>query len=289
MIDKIPFGRTGHNSSRTLFGAAALGGVTQDEADSTLELLLSYGVNHIDTASSYGAAEDRIGPWLQTRRDDFFLATKTGERTYQKARDQIRHSLERLQITQIDLIQLHNLVDENEWRVAMGDESGEKGALAALIEARQEGLVRFIGVTGHGLEVAKRHQQSLARFDFDAVLLPLNFSMMQNPEYADDFNALHAMCRERDVAMQTIKSICRKPKNDDSPQRATWYEPLENPDDIQRAVHWVLGHEGIFLNTVGDIHVLPLVLEAAAENAEMPSDEEMEAMHETRAMEPLFA
>lgn len=289
MIDKIPFGRTGHNSTRTLFGAAALGGVTQEQADDTLELLLRYGVNHIDTAASYGAAEDRIGPWLQTRRDDFFLATKTGERTYEKARDEIRRSLERLQISQIDLIQLHNLVDENEWRTAMGDEAGEKGALAALIEARDEGLVRFIGVTGHGLEVAKRHQQSLARFDFDAVLLPWNFSMKQNEEYAADFNALREICRERDVAMQTIKSICRRPKNDSSPQTATWYEPLQNPDDIRRSVHWLLAHDNVFLNTVGDIHVLPLVLEAAAENVDAPSDEEMAEMHETRAMEPLFA
>ena len=289
MIPKIPFGRTGHTSTRTLFGAAALGGVTQDEADDTLELLLRYGVNHLDTAASYGAAEDRIGPWLQTRRDEFFLATKTGERTYEKAREQIRRSLERLQITQIDLIQLHNLVDADEWRTAMGDEAGEKGALAAAIEARDEGLVRFIGVTGHGLEVAKRHQESLARFDFDAVLLPLNFSMMQNDEYAADFNALREICRERDVAMQTIKSICRRPKNDASPQRATWYEPLEKPDDIQRAVQWVLAHDEVFLNTVGDIHVLPLVLAAASEDVDAPSDEAMAAMHETRAMEPLFA
>jgi aryl-alcohol dehydrogenase-like predicted oxidoreductase len=284
MIPKLHFGRTGHLSTRTLFGAAALGSVTQEEADATLELLLQYGVNHIDTAASYGAAEDRIAPWLENHRGDFFLATKTGRRSYKEAREEIHRSLERMKISQIDLIQLHNLADENEWQTAFA----KGGVLEAAIEAREEGLVRFIGVTGHGLGIARMHIRSLEQFDFDSVLLPLNYSLMQNEEYSEDCNELAAICRERNVAIQTIKSICRRPKNSASPSRATWYEPLENEHDIRRAVHWALGHDEVFLNTVGDIHVLPLVLEAAAEYSAAPSDEEMAAMHEERAIAPLF-
>jgi hypothetical protein len=190
MIPKMPFGRTGHNSTRTIFGAAAFGGVTQQEADATLEVLLQYGVNHIDTAASYGASEERIAPWMQQHRNTFFLATKTGERTYEKARAEIHRSLERLRVDQIDLLQLHNLVDEREWETAL--DSG--GALEAALEARDEGLVRFIGVTGHGLAVARRHRMSLERFDFDSVLLPYSFVMMQNADYARDFQELQQIC-----------------------------------------------------------------------------------------------
>ena len=284
MIPKLQFGRTGHLSTRTLFGAAALGGVSQDEADATLELLLQYGVNHIDTAASYGAAEDRIAPWLQTHRAKFFLATKTEHRDYQKAREQIHRSLERMGVSQIDLIQLHNLVDEHEWHTAFS----EGGVLQAAIEARDEGLVRFIGVTGHGLEVARRHLQSLEQFDFDAVLLPLNYSLMQNAQYSADFKELASLCAERNVAMQTIKTICRGPKNAESLPSATWYEPLEELEDIARATHWALGWGNIFINTAGDIGLLPSVLQAASEYSAAPSDAEMQAMHAAREMSPLF-
>src|SRR5689334_478879 len=201
MIAQQPFGRTGHMSTRTLFGAAALSSVTQAEADRTLETLLEYGVNHIDTAASYGDAELRIGPWMGRYRQQFFLATKTGERTYQKARDEIHRSLERLQVDQVDLIQLHNLVDPDEWETAMGP----GGALEAAVEARDQGLVRFIGVTGHGITIAAMHKRSLERFDFDSVLLPYNYVLIQNQQYAADFEALMQLCQQRDVAVQTIK------------------------------------------------------------------------------------
>lgn len=284
MIEKQPFGQTGHVSTRTLFGAAALGRVTQAEADSTLEVLLEYGVNHIDTAASYGDAELCIGPWMEHHRGDFFLATKTGERTYDKAREEIHRSLERLQVDQVDLLQLHGLVDPDEWEVALG--SG--GALEAAVEARDAGLVRLIGVTGHGVTAPVMHKRSLGRFEFDSVLLPLNYPMMQNPQYAADFEALAALCQQRNVAVQTIKSVCRRPWGDRPHIRATWYEPLEDQADIDRAVHWVLGHTGIFLNTVGDIHVLPRVLNAASRFGECPSEEEMAELVARLEMEPLF-
>ncbi len=259
MIERIPFGRTGHMSTRTLFGAAALGQVTQTEADETLEVLLAFGVNHIDTAASYGEAELRLGPWMAQNRQDFFLATKTGERTYEKAREEIYRSLERMQVDSFDLIQLHNLVDPQEWEVAMG----ENGALQAAIEARAEGIVRFIGVTGHGTTVAAMHIKSLEHFDFDSVLLPYNYWMMQNPQYAADFDALLDLCQQRQVAVQTIKSLTRGPWGDKAQNRATWYEPFEEQADIDRVVHWALNRPNIFLNTAGDIHLLPRVLDAA--------------------------
>jgi predicted aldo/keto reductase-like oxidoreductase len=284
MIEKRPFGRTGHASTCILFGAAALSRVTQEEANQTLEVLLAYGVNHIDTAASYGDAELRIGPWMERHRHDFFLATKTEKRTYQGAWDELHRSLERLRVDSVDLWQMHVLVDPEEWEVAMGP----GGALEAFIEAREQGLVRFLGVTGHGLSVAAMHTRSLERFDFDSVLLPYNYPMMQNPQYAADFDALVVKCQERNVAVQTIKSICRRPWGDNPQTRSTWYEPLEEQADIDRAVHWVLGHPTLFLNSVGDIHVLPRVLDAASRFEAPPSDEEMEAMVAEQKMAPLF-
>ncbi|MCX6046399.1 MAG: aldo/keto reductase [Chloroflexi bacterium] len=285
MIEKRPFGRTGHMSSATIFGAAALGGVTQAEADQTLDVLLKYGVNHIDTAASYGESELRIGPWMAQHRKDFFLATKTGERTYEKAREEIHRSLERMRVDSFDLIQLHNLGHPNEWDTAMG----ENGALEAALEARREGLVRFIGVTGHGLNIPAFHQRSLAHFDFDSVLLPYNFVMQQNSKYIEDFETLAKMCEARNVAMQTIKGITVGPWGSKEHTSPVWYEPLTEQADIDRAVHWVLGRPNVFLNTAGDIHLLPKILDAASRFEKRPSDAEMHTMLESRHMTSLFA
>ena len=260
MIEKIEFGRTGHLSTRTLFGAAALASVTQAEADKTLETLLAFGINHIDTAASYGDAELRVGPWMKEHRQNFFLATKTEKRTRQEAKEELHRSLERLQVNSVDLWQMHILVDPVEWETAMGP----GGALEAFIEAREQGLVRFLGVTGHGTSVAAMHLRSLERFDFDSVLLPYNYAMMQNAQYAADFAALMANCEERKVAVQTIKGITRGPWGDKVQNRATWYEPLEKQSEIDTTVHYVLNRPNLFLNTVGDIHLLPKVLDAAS-------------------------
>ena len=283
-IPKLTFGRTGHESTRTLFGAASLGKVTQAEADKTLDLLLEYGVNHIDTAASYGESELRIGPWMEKYRDQFFLATKTGKRTYVEAKEEFERSLERLRVDSVDLIQLHYLVGEEEWEVAMG--SG--GVLEYLIEAKDQGLVKYIGVTGHDVAIVHMHRKSLERYDFDSVLLPYNYLMMQNPEYAAGFNEILRMAKERNVAVQTIKSISRRRYTGDR-THSTWYEPLTDQDAIDNLVHWVLGQEGIFLNTVGDITVLPKVLDAASRfEGQRPSDAEMDALVAQNAMEPLF-
>jgi aryl-alcohol dehydrogenase-like predicted oxidoreductase len=284
MIERIPFGRTGHASSRALFGAAALARMKPARAEAVLAMLLEHGVNHIDTAASYGDAELRIAPWMRRHRDEFFLATKTGDRTYEGARDSIRRSLDRLGVDHVDLIQLHNLVEEGEWETAMGP----GGALEAAVEAREQGLVRFIGVTGHGTMVAARHLQSLKRFDFDSVLLPYNLPMMSQPEYAADFEALYALCEERGIAMQTIKSVARRRWQDDTQPRYSWYEPLKDPDAIRHAVHWVLSRPRLFLNTSSDATILPLILDAAESAGH---DAEEKALLEDVAryeMEPLF-
>ena len=283
-IPKLAFGRTGHMSSRAIFGAAALSDVSQSDADRTLDLLLEYGINHIDTAASYGESELRIGPWMKTYRNRFFLATKTGLRTYKEAKEEFERSLERLRVDSVDMIQLHYLVGEEEWEVAMGP----GGVLEYLIEARDQGLVRFIGVTGHDVAVARMHQKSLERYDFDSVLLPLNYLMMQNPIYAGGFQEVLRLAEERNFAVQTIKSITRRPYLPDQRTHATWYEPLTDQESVDKAVHWVLGQEGIFLNTVGDITVLPKVLDAASRFDERPSDEAMQSMVKEWAMEPLF-
>ena len=285
MIAKAPFGSTGHESTRTLFGAAALGSLTQAEADPTLELLLEHGVNHIDTAASYGDAELRLAPWLKQHRDRFFLATKTGQRDRAGAREEIHRSLERLGVDHIDLIQLHNLVDVIEWETALR----EGGALEAAVEAREEGLVSFIGVTGHGLTVANMHRRSLERFPFDSVLLPYSYVQMRDARYAADFETLATMCAERGVAMQTIKAITLAPWDGREQTSSTWYEPLRDQNDIDLAVQWVLGRPGVFLNTVGDVTLLPKVLDAASRYASRPSDEALAELVVRRNLIPLFS
>src|SRR5215472_16527020 len=220
MIAKHSFGSTRHDSTRIIFGAAALGAMKQDKADAILELLLEFGINHIDTAAAYGDSELRIGSWMREHRDRFFLATKTGDRTYQGARTSLERSLERLKVDQIDLIQLHNLVEEAEWQTAFGT----RGALEALIEARAQGLVRFIGITGHGSQIAAMHRRSLERFAFDSVLFPYNFTMLAIDQYRTDVEVLIKLCKQRDIATQTIKSVARRRWQNDNERKFSWYE-----------------------------------------------------------------
>jgi aryl-alcohol dehydrogenase-like predicted oxidoreductase len=285
VIAKAPFGSTGHESTRTIFGAAALGSVSHGDAERTLETLLDHGVNHIDTAASYGDSELRIASWLARHRDSFFVATKTGKRDYAAAREEIRRSLDRLGVDRVDLLQLHNLVDVIEWEFALR----EGGALEAAIEARDEGLIRFIGVTGHGLTVARMHGRSLERFPFDSVLLPYSYIQMRDQRYAADFEELAATCTERGIAIQTIKSISLAPWDGRTSTASTWYEPLREQADIDLAVHWVLGRPGIFLNTAGDVTLLPKVLDAARRFDSQPPDDALDDLASRRKLVPLFS
>jgi aryl-alcohol dehydrogenase-like predicted oxidoreductase len=289
-IERRPFGRTGHMSSSVIFGAAALGRVDQATADGVLDLLLEFGVNHIDTAPSYGDSELRIGPWMDRHRDRFFLATKTRERDYGAAKAEIQRSLERLRTDRIDLLQLHALSHPDEWERALSP----GGALDAAREAREQGLVRFIGVTGHGWTIAAMHRRALERFDFDSILLPWNWHCAHHETYAADFEATVALCAERRVAVQTIKALARGPWAAGAPRvQATWYQPLEDEADVRLAVDWVLARPRIFLNSVGDVSLLPAVLRAAAElggaaSEGPPSEADMASFGERAGLSSIF-
>lgn len=285
MIDRQPFGRTGHQSSRVVFGAAALWAMTQDRADALLPLLQEAGVNHLDVAASYGDAELRLAPWLARHRDDFFLATKTDERTADGARAQLEASLERLGVDSVDLIQLHNLVEPDEWEVA----HGPGGAVEALVQARDEGLVRFIGVTGHGTRIADMHLRSTERFAFDSVLLPCNHLMLGNPAYRASFDTLVARCAERGTAVQTIKSVARRrwPADSTDPH-FSWYQPLPAGDALARGVAFVLSRPGLFLNSSSDARLLRPICEAAAGELVAPSPDALDRDVADHEMSVLF-
>ena len=289
MLGQIPFGSTGHLSSRVIFGAAALGGMKQSRADQILELLLEFGVNHLDTAAMYGESELRLAPWLRAERSRFFVGSKTHARGAAEARESIQRSLERLGIDQLDLIQLHNLTDEAGWQQAMGSE----GALEACVQAKEEGLVRFIGITGHGTMAPAMHLRSLEAFPFDSVLAPYNFSLNQSHTYLEDFERLWALCEARGVAVQTIKSIARRRwgSADEAP-RFSWYEPLQDPSAIRRAVHYVLARPNVFLTSSSDARWLRPILEAAVNFDSAADSQGLEAALKSdlleHEIEPIF-
>ena len=285
MIPKLPFGRTGHESSRLLFGAAALARASQAEADSTLGLVLDAGINHLDTAASYGQAEERMGPWLQSHRNEVFLATKTEKRTRREALAELERSLKLLRTDHVDLWQMHVLVKEDEWAVAMG----EDGALAAFVEARRRGLVRFLGVTGHGKAAPAMHLRSLEEYEFDSVLLPWNWQLSRDPAYSAAVRTLLHICERRGVAVQLIKAFCRRPWGDRPRTRATWYEPFDVVSDLADALAWAWKIPNAFVNSAGDTGLLPTILACASGSLSAPDDERMAAMAARLGMEDLFA
>lgn len=285
MIPKLTFGRTGHESSRLLFGAVALHRCSQAEADKTMELVIESGINHIDTAASYGESELRLGPWTGKYRERFFIATKTGERKRKDAFESIERSLERMKIDQLDLIQFHGVLEDKELEEVLGLD----GALEAGLEAREKGLVRFIGITSHGLHAPAIHMQALARYDFDSVLLPWNYLLQQNPQYARDFRALETICREKNVALQMIKTASRRLYVEGDTHYDTWYLPFETQPEMDLAIHWALAQEGNFINTSGDNRILPLAIRAAQSFRGQPTNEQMEAMLHAQEAQPLWS
>jgi len=287
VVERSPFGRTGHDSSRVVFGAAGLWSVTPEAAAGVLELLHRYGVNHIDTAAAYGDSELRVGEWMTGHRDEFFLATKTGERDGDAARRSLERSLTRLQVDHVDLVQLHNLVEEDEWAQAFAP----GGAVEALAQARDEGLTRFLGVTGHGLRIAAMHRRSLERFDFDSVLLPYSAALLRDAGFAEDVDELLALCADRQVAVQTIKAVARRrwPADHDGP-RYSWYEPMPAGPELRRAVAFVLCRHRLFLNSSSDLRLLEPTLRAAEAAAQGPAPEPAEIADDMArlAVQPIF-
>jgi len=257
-MEKRRFGRTGHESTVAIFGAVAFGGVSQAEADRVMEMIIAAGVNHIDVAPSYGQAEERIGPWMPRERERFFLGCKTTERSKESAWKELQASLKRLQTERFDLYQLHAVTTFEELDAV----TARGGALEAAVEARQRGLTRFIGITGHGVDAPAIYLEALRRFDFDSILFPLNFVQMASPKYRTDTEALIAECRRKDVGTMAIKTITKGPWKDDAQWAACWYEPFNEMETIQNGVNFALSHDVTGLCTVGDIHVLPKVLEA---------------------------
>jgi aryl-alcohol dehydrogenase-like predicted oxidoreductase len=285
MIERAVFGRTGHLSSRVIFGGAGLFTASQEEADPQLDVLLEFGVNHWDTAAGYGVAEDRMKPWLAAHRDDVFLATKTGDWEGDAARASLERSLERMGVDHVDLIQLHNLVEEDDWQTA----HGPGGALEALVRARDEGLTRFIGVTGHGVRIAAMHARSLERFDYDSVLLPYNFVQLEDAQYRADVEHLLGVCGERRVAVQAIKAVARRRWAEEATgPRAPWYEPLPPGDALERAVRFVLDREQLFLVASSDMSLLRAILTAASTPGQPSTAEQLRADIVAADMQPLF-
>jgi len=284
MLPHSVFGATGHQSTRVIFGAAALGAMSQQRADATLARIEAWGINHIDTAAGYGASEERLRPWLADHRAEVFLATKTAERDGGAARAELERSLERMGVDHVDLIQLHNLVEDDEFDTVFAP----GGAVEALARARDEGLVSHIGITGHGLRIVGMHLRGLERFDFASVLFPVNFVLLDHPGYRADVEELLAVCAEREVAVQTIKAIARGRWADESTPHFSWYDPLTEPAAIDRAVRFVLAQPQMFLNTTSDARLLEPIVDAASGDLTAPSSEEMRADVVAEGITPLF-
>jgi len=279
------FGRTGHMSTVAIFGGAAFGNITQDDADRVMEQVITAGVNHIDIAPSYGMAEIRVGPWMPRIRDQFFLGCKTMERTKEGARREMHESLARLQVDSFDLYQIHAVTSFEELDKA----TAPGGALDAMIQAREQGLTKFIGITGHGVDSPAIFREALRRFDFDSVLFPINFVQYANPYFRSNAESLIAECRQKDVGTMIIKSITKGPWGDRPHTHTTWYEPFSRAEEIQTAVNFVLSQDVTGVCTAGDTSVLPLVLHACENFTPMSAEEQETLIEQAGQYEPLFA
>ncbi len=269
-MEKRLLGRTGHHSTVVTFGTAALGRVTQDVADVAVEHILEHGVNHIDIAPTYGQAMERMAPWMPKIRGQVFLGAKTRERTKGEAWENIRSAMSRLGVKSFDLFQLHSVGDMG----ALDQVTGNGGALEALIEMREQGLTRWIGITGHGPEVPRVQLEALERFDFDTIMFPVSASMFRSPEYRENAVKLLEKAASRNVGVHTIKMIARGGWGGRDRECTTWYDPHREQEDIDRALWWVLSNPMHTAPSAGDVTLLPKVLDAAERFTRL-SDEEM--------------
>jgi len=284
-MEKRKFGRSGHMSTVAIFGAAAFWEIEQKDADKVIEMVIEAGVNHIDVAPSYGQAEVRIGPWMPRERERFFLGCKTMERTKDGAWNEMQESLKRLQTERFDLYQLHAITTMEELDAC----TMSGGALEAVVEARQQGLTSHIGITGHGVDSPRIFLEALRRFEFDSILFPLNFVQMSNPEFRKNAEELIATCKAKDVGTMVIKTVTKGPWGKKEKTATTWYEPFNQQDEIQRAVNFALSYDVTGLCTAGDIHILPLVLQACETLTPLNHDEIGEMIQLGQQYEPLFS
>ena len=284
-MEKRRFGRTGHMSTIAIFGAAAFWEISQPDADKVIEQVIEAGINHIDVAPSYGQAEERIGPWMPRERERFFLGCKTMERTKQGAWDEMQRSLKLLQTESFDLYQCHAITTMEELDAV----TMKGGALEAFVEARERGLTKYIGITGHGVDAPKIYLEALRRFDFDSILFPLNFVQMGNSEYRKNAEELIATCKTKDVGTMVIKTITKGPWGEREHTATTWYEPFDKAEEIQKAVNFALSHEVTGLCTAGDTRILPMVLKACENFTQLDKPAMEEIIEAGRQLEPLFA
>ncbi len=279
------FGRTGHMSTVAIFGAAALWNASQAEADAVVEQVMAAGVNHFDVAPSYGLAETRLGPWMPQVRKQIFLGCKTMERDAAGAAAELRRSLELLRVDAFDLYQIHAV----ETMADLDAATRAGGALDAIIEAREEGLTKHIGITGHGVQSPAVFREALRRFDFDSVLFPINFVQFANLEYRRNAEALLGTCRSKDVGTMIIKAVTRSPWGDQPKTHQTWYRPFTDPVSIQQAVNFALSLDVTGLCTAGDPKVLPVMLRACQEFEPLDVAQRQALIDTAGQFEPLFA
>lgn len=258
-MEKRRLGRTGHESTVVAFGTAGIGKVSQEAADKAVKAILEHGVNHIDIAPTYGEAMERLSPWMPKIRDRMFLGAKTRERTKDAAWENIRGSMTRLGVDSFDLFQLHSVGTMED----LDKVTGTGGALEALVELREQGLTKFVGITGHGPEVPRVQLEALRRFDFDTIMFPVSASIFQNPEYREAAEELLAVANERDLGIHTIKMIARGGWGERERECSTWYDPHREQPDIDNALWWVLSQPMHTAPSAGDVHLLPKVLDAA--------------------------
>ena len=281
-MEKRRLGRTGYESTVVTFGTAGLGRVTQEVADRAIQQVLDAGVNHIDIAPTYGQAMERMAPWMPKIRDQVFLGSKTRQRTKQAAWDDINSIKKRLNVESFDLFQLHSVISMEE----LDKVTAAGGALEALVEMREQGQTRWLGITGHGPEIPRVILEALKRFDFDTIMFPVSAVMYKDPAYREDAEALLAEAASRDLGIQAIKMIARSGWGDREHDATTWYDPHREQGDIDRALWWVLSQPMHTAPSAGDVTLIPKILDSAERFRPLDEEDQERVIHEQRPQMP---
>jgi predicted aldo/keto reductase-like oxidoreductase len=283
-MEKRRLGRTDHMSTIGIFGGAAFWDVSQDQADETMELVIQSGINHLDVAPQYGVAEEVLGPWLDKERQKFFLGCKTMERSQSAAWEELERSLLRLRVSDLDLYQLHAITSIGE----LDQVTKPGGALETLIAARDQGITRFLGITGHGIDAPDVFIEALSRFDFDCVMFPLNFILYANRAYRESTEQLLQICRKKDIGVMIIKSIARGPYPTLEKSHTTWYLPFSSQVMIQKSVNFTLSQPVTGLCLAGDVKLTPKLIKACQDFAPISREEQQELLESADQYKNLF-